>query len=363
MASSIVCKQIGCSAVGGGTCLEGFTPAHLCPHATQTAPSALIKTPLHAATTSVRTKPPSKPKLDFVSPTSLPLGEDLSVEQAAALRRAEGAVVVALAGDEKVGKTTLIASLFDRFLDGAWAGFQFAGSETLVGFEKRLHLARRSSGSRQQDTPRTSRTAPVHFLHLRLCRLNSAERQNLLVADLYGERFRDSADNQDTCRNELKHLKYADRVALCIDGDKLIDVRARQRAVSVVKGLLGNLLEVGHLDRSSVVDVLITKWDKVLSHAKTDLHQAFIAEQVEASLQDEFGERLRCLTCFRVAARPDGNSDLDPCYQLDGVLSVWLAPAPSLAMPPLEFDEPADLRESERYLSRRLPQYVAKKEK
>ena len=361
MATSISCKQPSCTVATKGACMEGVTPAQSCPN-TISSTVAVTTVVAKAPATPTRTKPATKPKIEFVSPVALPSGEELSIEQAAELRRTVGGVVVALAGDEDVGKTTLIASLYDRFLDGPWAGFRFAGSETLVGFEKRLHLARMASGASKQDTDRTPRASPVHFLHLCLGRLQSSERQNLILADLPGERFRDSADNQDTCRKELKHIKYADRLALCLDGEKLIDLKARQGAVSLIKGLLGNLLEVGHLDRSSVVDVLITKWDRVLSDQKSALHTAFI-DKTEAMLRTEFADRLGCLTCFRVAARPDETSDLGLCHQMDVVLSHWLAPKQPMAMPPLQFDVPADLRESERYLYRRLPQYVARKEK
>lgn len=361
MAASISCKQKGCSVATTGACMEGVRPVHNCPN---TISSTVVVTTVvaKAPAAPVRAKTATKPKIEFVSPVALPSGEELSVEQAAELRRTVGGVVVALAGDEDVGKTTLIASLYDRFLDSPFAGFRFAGSETLVGFEKRLHLARMASGASKQDTDRTSRNSPVHFLHLCLNRLQPSERQNLILADLYGERFRDSADNQDTCRKELKHIRYADRLALCLDGEKLIDLKARLGAVSLIKGLLGNLLEVGHLDRSSVVDVLITKWDRVLADPKSAMHKAFI-EKVEATLLKEFADRLGCLTCFRVAARPDETSDLGLCHQMDVVLSQWLAPKQPMMMPPIQFDVPADLRESERYLYRRLPQYVAWKEK
>lgn len=361
MAVTISCKQRGCPVANTGSCLEGVNPVHNCPNVIRS--SGVVATVVAKAPAApTRTKPATKPKIEFVSPVALPSGEDLSIDQAAELRRTVGGVVVALAGDEDVGKTTLIASIYDRFLDAPWAGFRFAGSETLVGFEKRLHLARMASGVSKQDTERTSRTAPVHFLHLCLARSESGERQNLLLADLPGERFRDSADNQETCRKELKHIKYADRLALCLDGEKLIDLKARQGAVSLIRGLLGNLLEVGHLDRNSVVDVLITKWDRVLSDPKSAMHRGFI-EKVEAALATDFASRLGCLTCFRVAARPDETSDLSLCHQMDVVMSKWFAPKPPMAMPPLQFDVPADLRESERYLYRRLPQYVARKEK
>lgn len=395
MVATLSCKQKGCQLATTGVCMENVKPAQKCPNlilrgASSAAATASVPPMVVSNPTSVVVSPVAKPsgaesalaqtaglqrarvgavaalkaraKPAVVSPVDLPSGDELSVVQAAELRRTVGGVLVALAGDQDVGKTTLIASLYDRFLDGPWAKFRFAGSETLVGFEKRLHLARMAGGQGKQDTPRTSNTSPLHFLHLSLVPVAAGNRQHLILADLSGERFREAADSQDSCRKELGHIKYADRLAVCLDGEKLTDLRARNAAISLVKGLLGNLLEVGHLDRTSVVDVLFTKWDLVLSDQKSDVHRAFI-DKVEAMLRKEFAERLGSLTFFRVAARPDEKSGLGLCHQMDVVLSHWFEPQPTIPTPRLQFDEPADLRESERYLSRRLPQYVARKGK
>lgn len=395
MVATLSCKQKGCQLATTGVCMENVKPAQKCPNltlrgASSAAATASVPPMVVSNPKSVVVSPVAKPsgaesalaqtaglqrarvgavaalkaraKPAVVSPVDLPSGDELSVVQAAELRRTVGGVLVALAGDQDVGKTTLIASLYDRLLDGPWGNFRFAGSETLVGFEKRLHLARTAGGQGKQDTPRTSNTSPLHFLHLCLAPIATGNRQHLILADLSGERFSEAAGSQEICRKELGHIKYADRIAVCLDGEKLTDPRARNVASSLVKGLIGNLLEVGHLDRASVVDVLFTKWDLVISDQKSDHHLAF-AEKVEATLRKEYAERLGCLTFFRIAARPDEKSNLPPCHQLDVVLSHWFAPQPTITTPQLQFDEPADLRESERYLSRRLPQYVVRKGK
>lgn len=118
---------------------------------------------------------------------------------------------------------------------------------------------------------------------------------------------------------------------------------------------------VEHLGQESIVDILFTKWDKLLTSEKASQHQAFV-EQTEQMIQAEFGTRLGLLTSYRVAARPDESSGLNLCHQMGDMLSRWMAPPAAIATPPLRFSVPNDLRESERYLYRRLPQYVAKKE-
>ncbi len=349
-----VCKQKGCQVATTGLCVEDIKPVERCPHF---QPKAAVVINAPAA-------PSTKTKAAIENPLDLPSGKELSAAQANDLLRIEGGTVIALAGDEDVGKTTLIATLYDRFQDGPCAGFSFAGSETLVGFELRCHDARTSSGRPSQETQRTSRKAPLHFLHLRVSRdgpqASGRERHNLLLSDLSGEWFKLAADKQDECK-KMKHFRHADRVALCIDGEKLIDLKERQGCVAVAAGLLSNLLATELLDQSSIVDVLITKWDKVELDAKADIHKSFVS-QVELKLKADFANRLACLRFFRVAARPDQGSSLPLGYQLDELLTAWLTPRRQLPMPPLRFQEPSNLRESERYLRRRLPKYFEPEE-
>lgn len=354
MASPGGCKQKGCQVATSGQCVEDFKPVQECPHFQ----------PKTAVLGGAQPDPPAKAKAAIENPLDLPSGKELSAAQASDLLRCEGGTVIALAGDEDVGKTTLIATLYDRFQDGPCAGFSFAGSETLVGFELRCHDARTSSGRPSQETQRTSRKAPLHFLHLRVARYGqetgSRERCNLLLSDLSGEWFKLAADKQDECR-KMKHFRHADRVALCVDGEKLIDLRERQGCVAVAAGLLSNLLATELLVQSSIVDVLITKWDKVELDAKANIHKSFVS-QVELKLKADFADRLASLRFFRVAARPDEGSPLPLGYQLDELLTAWLTPRAQLPTPPVRFQEPSDLRESERYLRRRLPQYFDPKE-
>lgn len=354
MAALGFCKQKGCQVATTGQCVEGFKTVETCPHF-QAKVAALVDAPA---------APLTKTKAVLENPLDLPSGKELSAAQASDLLRVEGGTVIALAGDEDVGKTTLIATLFDRFQDGPCAGLRFAGSETLVGFELRCHDARTSSGRPSQETQRTSRKAPLHFLHLRLSRdgqkTGSRERCNLLVSDLSGEWFKLAADKQDECR-KMKHFSHADRVALCVDGEKLVDLKERQGCAAVATGLLSNLLATELLDQSSIVDVLITKWDKVERDAKANMHKSFVS-QVELKLKADFADRLASLRFFRVAARPDEGSPLPLGYQLDELLAAWLTPRAQLPAPPMRFQEPSNLRESERYLRRRLPQYFEPEE-
>src|SRR5687767_14635843 len=97
----------------------------------------------------------------------LPDGEALTAQRATAITAAAPTRVVILAGAEDSGKTTLLTSLYEKFLQGRFADHLFAGSATLPAYEQRCHRARIQSGAVDPDTERT-KGLDVRLLHLKL---------------------------------------------------------------------------------------------------------------------------------------------------------------------------------------------------
>src|SRR5690606_3190353 len=127
---------------------------------------------------------------------SLNAGEALEVVAVDAFLRRRSARIVAIVGDRDSGKTTLIGSIYERLLRGPFTGFKFAGSETLMAFERRAHYARSDSGRSTPDTPRTSRGEGLHFLHFSLVEDGqSPQRTDLMLADRAGETYREARDD------------------------------------------------------------------------------------------------------------------------------------------------------------------------
>ncbi len=77
--------------------------------------------------------------------------------------------VIVLAGSEASGKTTLLVSLYERFQEGAFTEYLFAGSRTLLGLEMRCHRARIQSGASKPDTERTRFLREEGVVHTVLC--------------------------------------------------------------------------------------------------------------------------------------------------------------------------------------------------
>ena len=71
------------------------------------------------------------------------------------LQKMVPAKTVALVGDFRAGKTTLISALYASFLKGPLAGYRFRSSRTLTAFARRHHDALLLS---KRDSPVTLRT-------------------------------------------------------------------------------------------------------------------------------------------------------------------------------------------------------------
>src|SRR5258708_2931827 len=92
------------------------------------------------------TGPADASRIDIPIPPTVityPEGDKLDGTDALAITWARPTRVVLVAGPANSGKTTLLSCLYERFHFGMFAGFRFAGSKTLVGFEKRCFHARR----------------------------------------------------------------------------------------------------------------------------------------------------------------------------------------------------------------------------
>lgn len=95
-------------------------------------------------------------------------GGVLSAADADAVTLRSRTQLVVLAGAEGSGKTTVLASIYERLNRGPFAGVQFAGSRSLLGFEEICHLNRLASGGAQPDTQRTIPAEEASYYHLAL---------------------------------------------------------------------------------------------------------------------------------------------------------------------------------------------------
>lgn len=341
------CKLPDCTVAATGKCMEGLSLDE-CPHYVRAETQAAPISPA-AESNQDETAADEGAELEMVE---LPDGLDFTPLTAARVTRNRLTRVIVVAGDRDSGKTTLVSSLFDKFQEGPFAGYLFAGCRTFRGLERRCFPSRVESERLHADTVRTTRGDGQSLLHLSL-RTEKLDRpaQDLLLSDISGEFFRDACDSTDGCQ-QLKVLGRADHLALCLDGEKLASAGQRHEAFNTGKLLLQSALDAEMIGLHTFIDILFTKRDLIGDNAGTLNYLNNMRER----FRHAFATRLGRLRFFEIAARPE-REGFPLAYGLDGVLPSWIEDTPFYLQP-----KPKDLSalaaslaktEFDRYLLRR----------
>ena len=211
--------------------------------------------------------------------------------------------------------------MYERFLEGPFAGHRYAWSRTLHGFEQRAHHARIASSREIPTTPRTPLTDSDVFLHLRLTSNEGvAPPRDILIADWPGEVFREMRDDVQAVRSHA-FLHRADHIAFLVNGESFGRLAQRQEASHEADMLIQSILDAG-VDKA-VKSVIYTKWDAATTGDGADQLNDFVEafeEQIRRKHQARSGE----LHFIRTAARPASGSELARGTRLDDVLRIWL---------------------------------------
>jgi hypothetical protein len=299
----------------------------------------------------------------------LPTGESLSANDTGVIRRLRRTRLIVLAGDIDSGKTTLLGSVFLRFQQGPFAGYLFAGSQTLMGFEMRCWPSRAASMGRKATTHRTP-AGQHNFYHLRVRQETlSSQSRDLLFCDISGEVYELAAQSSSACR-ELLEIQQADHFSLLIDGLKIRSFSQRNLALSNARQLLRRLLDTNMLSSEASVQILFTKED-VLRAGIDEIVQVGLIKPIDAEdyclpeeaeqfiaqamqiFKQEFGGRLKNLKYFRVAPRADLEG-YDLASGVEDIFPLWVEVLPQRSaleqLPAL----PQPIREMDKFLFRAL---------
>jgi len=320
--TEVQCSRDGCDASRTGKCLEGFEPLPTCPF--------LVQSDLEEA---------EGERGEQTSLISLPSGDVLDEIEACGVTRREPTRVVVLAGPVASGKTTILTSLYTAFLEAPFANFVFSGSQTLVGFERRSH-----------DLPENKRTPiknTVEFLHLRVTPSLTQDFQttSILLSDISGERFHSLRDSTEAVRR-MPALRRADYFTVVMDGGKLSDPAQRHLVRNDIRMLVRSVWESGILDAACRIDLVISKWDLVLTSPDAEGVQVAIQETKE-SLNTILRGSVP-LRVHEVAAYPRSRR-LPFAHGLASLFSSWLE-RPPLPMRPVFY--PSSLGSGNREITR-----------
>lgn len=338
-----VCRKEGCTVAQDGRCLEGFTDQlQQCPNYSigTTAPAAPVQ---DTAEVSIGHVPDDA--------IDLPLGDDYDSASAGEITRSSVARVIVLAAPVKSGKTTLVTSIYEAFLRGPLDRFLFAGSHTLLGFERRCHEAMEDSGREEEDTERTSAATGLRYLHLRVRNHDLTQPpQDMLFLDASGEFFEQAAASIDECKR-LTVIKRCDHFVVLVDGAKISDPATRHGIAIWTRSLLRSCLDAGMLGTHSYVDVLVSKWDVVQLSQHREDSERFVAD-LEQRLREFLEPRLGRFRFERVSSRPLRKSGLPALYNLNSIILSWIEESPHV-VPSRPLDVPKLASEFDRYLLRR----------
>ena len=315
-----LCNKPDCEIGITGVCVEGHEPLEACPFYGKTLELDDDLDDLKNAE--------SDQDEDAGVRIGLPLGEALELAEVDEFLRRCSIRLITIVGDRESGKTTLVCSIYDRFLRGPFAGYRFAGSRTLIGLERRSHYSRIDSGFTRPDTPRTSLLEGLRFFHFAFVSENAqSSRIELMLSDRAGEMYRRARDNSKVV-SELLEVAKADRLVLLLDGARLIIPAERSGAFQSVRQTLRAFLDGGIIGMNGLAQIVTTKVDLLEAQSESErMEICKLLDEFKQRLSFDFGNRLADLAFFSVSARdPDGK--LAPAYDVDKLLSNWLHQTP-----------------------------------
>ena len=219
----------------------------------------------------------------------LPSGNDLSESELISLTYKFNCNLILLIGEPECGKSTLYASIFDRFQKGNLGGFYFSQTVTPISFEERAHHARMISQNKKSLTGRTN-TKVFGYLHLGIRDKDlSMPIQHLIFADVNGEKYQDARNNDDVMRS-LTVLKRASHIFFIADGEALLDTSKRQIVRSDIIKLVQRAIQNDMFRISQKINLLVTKWDVIHAGQEEENIKNFLINPLLNKFPDLFNK-------------------------------------------------------------------------
>jgi len=309
--SSFVCKQATCKFPTDGECIEGLPPPGKCPYRSARTESA---------ENVLEDKVTSPPEVVYIGTHK---GEALTDQNCDALMAGVSVKFIMLAGLKESGKSTLLGSLIQLFQDNSsFANYSFAGSNSLIGFERICHQSRLNSG---RDKPGTVRTAKGldGILHLKIKSLDpESEKVDLLLTDLSGEDFNDLSKSTEFSKR-FTMARRVDHFVLLLDSDLLSKVDTRQVTKTNSISVLLGLLDAEMILPDTKIDIVFSRWDLLIAKDDREKHEAFIS-LLKEDLKKRINPYNLTITFFEIASRPNRLDVLEFGYGLAELFTNWL---------------------------------------
>lgn len=302
-----ICSNAECKVQIDGKCQLKHDPVESCPN--------------YAAETVVFDETDEEEEPRTAPPVEIWTSEKLSLGDLAALRRQRQLRTVALVGEEKVGKTTLLASIYGMYCKGPFAGLAFAGSETLLAFARLQSFALVSSGRGSPTVPRTSRRDPLSFFHLALARTRG-DVVDLVIADRSGETYAAARTSTDLIQT-LDELREADRICFLLDGARLASKDHRTAYTRHFRQMINALHDNGALVGPKEIEILSTKFD-ITSSTSADHKNVEFLDEYQARIVSDFQGKGLGVSSHHICALPKADRSVG-IVGLDDLVRRWTA--------------------------------------
>jgi hypothetical protein len=197
--------------------------------------------------------------------------DTMTLSQARTVSGRRGARLVLLMGEAGTGKTALIATLWQRFLEAdGLADHRLAGSRTPLGLERRAHWLRLDSEQPFERFPST-RFEDGAVLHVRV-RRPDGELVELLLADLAGEQFERVREGRPLLE-EIPWGPRVDRFVVLMDAQALSVTGESEIAVTRAQRLILSLRSPGVVRETARVALAYTKVDTLARSGENALRR------------------------------------------------------------------------------------------
>lgn len=261
---------------------------------------------------------------DEADPFELHSGNRLRLVDAPPILQAARSNLICIVGPSRSGKSSLIAGLYELFLNGQQPNMLFRSSRTLLEFERMCHRLRETSGQTEPDMERTKLASGLGLYHLEV--MSRGERINLLLADRPGEDFLSASASLGAIAS-LEEVERCAVLTLLVDGAALLANATKHLPQTNAISVLEAMTQAGKLGHTPRLAIILTKFDLAVDDGpRQTVDERF--NRVVDVLERRFGTHFGEIKAYRVAATPFDDETLPPGYGLAALLDDWIEPAP-----------------------------------